>query len=67
VRLVGVSVVFPAQLQPAWNLAWTLRQAPPELVLVVGGPALTQRVIALPPGAAEPLLPPFDAAVLFEG
>jgi hypothetical protein len=67
VRLVGVSVVFPAQLQPAWSLAWTLRQALPELVLVVGGPALTQRVIALPPGAAEPLLPPFDAAVLFEG
>ncbi|MBM4356058.1 MAG: radical SAM protein [Deltaproteobacteria bacterium] len=67
IDLVGISAVFPGQLQPAWSLAWTLRQRFPGLRLVVGGPALTQRMVHLPDATATRLLVPFDAAVLFEG
>lgn len=67
VRLVGLSVAFPAQVQPAWSLAWAVREALPEVTLVVGGPAVTQRLLVLSTAEAEALLPPFDAAVLFEG
>jgi len=65
--LVGISVVFPGQLQPAWSMAWVLRSRFPGLRLVVGGPALTQRMAHLPPETALRLLAPFDCAVLFEG
>ncbi len=67
VGLVGISVVFPGQLQPAWSMAWTLRRRFPGLWLVVGGPGLTQRMVHLPDEVARRMLVPFDAAVLFEG
>ncbi|MBM4372199.1 MAG: B12-binding domain-containing radical SAM protein, partial [Deltaproteobacteria bacterium] len=67
VGLVGISVVFPGQLQGAWSTAWALRRRFPSLVLVAGGPALTQRLIHLPRDIALRMLEPFDAAVLGEG
>jgi len=67
VGLVGISIVFPGQLQPAYSLAAALRRARPGLAIVAGGPALTQLLVGLDPGARADALGPFDAAVLFEG
>ncbi len=67
VALIGLSIAFPGQLQPAWSLAYALRAALPGVTLVAGGPALTQRFAPLAPDEAERLRAPFDALVLFEG
>lgn len=67
VRLVGLSVAFPGQIQPAFSLAYTLRQLLPELYVTVGGPALTQMLLRLSPEALERALGPFDSAVAYEG
>jgi len=47
VDLVGISVAFPGQIQPAFSLAYALRAAMPNLHITVGGPALTQMLIRL--------------------
>jgi len=66
-QLVGLSVAFPGQIQPAFSLAYTLRQRLPELYITVGGPALTQMLLRLKPEALEHALGPFDSAVAYEG
>ncbi|MBI2566191.1 MAG: radical SAM protein [Candidatus Schekmanbacteria bacterium] len=67
VGLVGISVAFPGQLQPAWSLAHVLRATLPGIRLVVGGPAITQILVRLSGDALERALRPFDSAVLFDG
>jgi anaerobic magnesium-protoporphyrin IX monomethyl ester cyclase len=65
-HVVGVSVAFPGQIQPAYGLAITLRRMLPDVRLVAGGPAMTQLLARL--GDDAPVaLGPFHAAVLFEG
>jgi hypothetical protein len=65
--LIGISAVFPGQLQPAYALAAALRAALPETPIVGGGPALTQLLCRLEGPSRERALGPFHAAVLFEG
>ncbi|HJZ83654.1 MAG TPA: radical SAM protein, partial [Polyangia bacterium] len=70
VGLVGLSVVFPGQMQPAFALARRLRAALGEAVhLTVGGPALTQLLVRARTDAAlmARILGPFDSAVCYEG
>lgn len=65
--LIGISVVFPGQLQPAYALAAALRATLPATPIVGGGPALTQLLCRLEGPPRERALGPFHAAVLFEG
>lgn len=65
--LVGVSVAFPGQLQPAYSLAHLLRRLAPDLHLTVGGPALTQILQRLSGSRLERALAPFHSAVVGEG
>ncbi len=65
--LVGLSVAFPGQVQPAYTLAYALRRRFPHLHLTVGGPAITQMLAPLSGDRLERALRPFDTAVLFEG
>lgn len=67
VGMVGVSVAFPGQLQPAFSMAYALRARLPDVHLAAGGPALTQLLAHLPPDRAARMLGPFHSAVLFEG
>lgn len=67
VRLAGVSVAFPGQIQPAYALARLIKHRMPELHVTVGGPCITQIMIRLDPGQLARGLVPFDTAVLFEG
>ncbi len=67
VEAVGVSIAFPGQLQPAWSLATAVREELPGVLLLAGGPAVTQRVLPLPDPTRRALLGPFDAIVLGEG
>jgi hypothetical protein len=65
--LVGLSVVFPGQIQPAYALAGALRTALPATPIVAGGPAITQLLCRLDGAERSRALGPFHAAVLFEG
>jgi len=65
--LIGLSVAFPGQLQPAFSLARCLRASVPEAHLTAGGPAITQFLLRVPPERAAEALGPFQTAVLFEG
>jgi len=67
VGLVGISVVFPGQLQPAYSLAHALRRLLPDVHLTVGGPAITQLLTRLEGRALERAVGPFHSAILFEG
>ena len=67
VRLAGISIAFPGQIQPAYALAYLLKRRLPELHLTVGGPAITQILVRLNPDELARGLGPFDTAVLFEG
>lgn len=67
VGLVGLSVAFPGQIQPAFSLAYALRKRVPELHVTVGGPALTQMLLRLPPERIERVLGPFSSAVAYDG
>ena len=67
VGLVGLSVAFPGQIQPAFSLAYALRRRMPDLYVTVGGPALTQMLLRLPDDAIERALGPFSSAVAYEG
>jgi hypothetical protein len=66
-RVVGLSVCFPGQLQPAYAFAWKLRSALPGVHLTAGGPALTQIMTRLRGPALAEALGPFDSAVVYEG
>jgi len=67
VDAVGLSIAFPGQLQPAWSLATAVRAELPDVLLLAGGPALSQRLLPLPEATRRAVLGPFDAAVLGEG
>jgi len=67
VRLVGVSVAFPGQVQPAFSLAHVLRTELPNAHVTVGGPALTQILLRLEGERLERALGPFHSAVIYEG
>jgi len=66
-RVVGISVAFPSQIQPAYALGWRVKHALPEVHLTVGGPALTQLFQGLPAERAEAVRGPFDSVVTGEG
>ncbi len=66
-RVVGISVCFPGQLQPAYAFGWKLKKALPGIHLTAGGPGLTQMMIRLTGKALADALGPFDSAVLYEG
>ncbi len=66
-KVVGISVCFPGQLQPAYAFAWKLRRALPDVHLTAGGPGLTQMMIRLRGSALGEALGPFDSAVVYEG
>jgi len=65
--LVGISVAFPGQIQPAYALARVLRAHLPGVHVTVGGPALTQILIRLSGERLEEALGPFHSAVVYEG
>jgi hypothetical protein len=65
--VVGLSVCFPGQLQPAYSFALKLKAALPGVHLTVGGPAITQLLLRLRGPDLARALGPFDSAVLFEG
>jgi hypothetical protein len=65
--VVGLSVCFPGQLQPAYAFALKIKEALPEAHLTVGGPAITQLLIRLRGPELARALGPFDSAVVFEG
>jgi len=64
--VVGISVAFPGQIQPAYALAHALRRNTRAHV-TVGGPALTQMFIRLEGARLERALGPFHTAVVYEG
>jgi hypothetical protein len=65
--LVGISIVFPGQIQPAYSLAYMLRRYLPGIYLTAGGPAVTQLFLRLSDNQVKNAIAPFDSAVLFEG
>jgi radical SAM superfamily enzyme YgiQ (UPF0313 family) len=65
--LVGISIAFPGQIQPAYSLAFSLRKHLPTVPLIAGGPAVTQLLLRLDRSHQQAALGPFDSAVLFEG
>jgi hypothetical protein len=67
VTLVGVSVAFPGQIQPAYSLAHVLRKELPGAHVTVGGPALTQMLLRLSGERLERAIGPFHSAVIYEG
>jgi hypothetical protein len=67
VKLVGLSVAFPGQLQPAFSLAHVLRAHLPDVHVTVGGPALTQMLLRLDEAKLDRVLGPFHSAVVYEG
>jgi hypothetical protein len=67
VGIVGVSVCFPGQLQPAYAFAHLLRRELPGVHLTCGGPGITQILIRLSGKRLARALGPFDTAVVYEG
>jgi hypothetical protein len=65
--VIGVSVCFPGQLQPAYAFGLKLKHALPDAHLTIGGPAITQLLIRLRGPDLARALGPFDSAVVFEG
>ena len=65
--LVGISVAFPGQIQPAYSLAYLLRMNMPEVHVTVGGPAITQFLQRLNGAELEAAMEPFHTAVAGEG
>jgi hypothetical protein len=66
-RVVGISIAFPGQLQPAYSLAHLLAKELPDVHLTVGGPAITQLLSRLSGERLERAVAPFHSAILFEG
>jgi anaerobic magnesium-protoporphyrin IX monomethyl ester cyclase len=67
VSVVGISVCFPGQLQPAYAFAHLLRRELPGVHLTCGGPGMTQMLIRLSGKRLARALGPFDTAVVYEG
>jgi hypothetical protein len=66
-NVVGLSVCFPGQLQPAYAFALTIKRALPEVHVTCGGPGITQMLIRLQGQRLARALGPFDSACIFEG
>ncbi|MFZ5571078.1 MAG: B12-binding domain-containing radical SAM protein [Thermodesulfobacteriota bacterium] len=67
IPIVGISVAFPGQIQPAYSLAHAVRGQLPHVHVTAGGPAMTQLLLRAAPEQRKNLLGPFHSAVLFEG
>lgn len=67
VGVVGISVAFPGQVQPAYSLAFMIRRRLPGVHVTVGGPAMTQILLRLQGKFLIRALKPFNSAVLYEG
>ena len=67
INVVGLSVCFPGQLQPAMAFAHKIKQHLPHIHLTAGGPGITQLMIRLTGKALARALGPLDTAVVFEG
>jgi radical SAM superfamily enzyme YgiQ (UPF0313 family) len=65
--VVGLSVCFPGQLQPAYAFALAIKRALPDVHLTCGGPGVTQMLIRLSGQRLARALGPFDSACVFEG
>ncbi|MFO0555605.1 MAG: radical SAM protein [Polyangiaceae bacterium] len=65
--VVGLSVCFPGQLQPAFAFAAKIKRALPDVHLTAGGPGITQLLIRLQGDRLARALGPFDSAVVYEG
>ncbi len=66
-RVVGLSVCFPGQLQPAYAFALKIKRALPDVHVTCGGPGITQLLIRLQSQRLARALGPFDSACVFEG
>lgn len=67
VNVVGLSVCFPGQLQPAYAFAAKIKRALPHVHVTCGGPGITQLLIRLSGQRLAKALGPFDSACVFEG
>lgn len=67
VDVVGISVCFPGQLQPAYAFAMKIKRALPDVHVTCGGPGITQMMIRLSGERLARALGPFDTACVFEG
>ena len=65
--VIGISVAFPGQLQPAYSLAHLLARELPGAHLTIGGPAITQLLTRLDGDRLAKAIAPFHTAILFEG
>lgn len=65
--VVGLSVCFPGQLQPAYAFAHAIKRALPDVHVTCGGPGITQMMIRLSGKRLARALGPFDSACLYEG
>jgi hypothetical protein len=65
--VIGISMVFTNQLQPAYSLAMQLRRAIPAAHITAGGPAITQILLRLPETQRDSALGPFHSAIVCEG
>ena len=66
-KVVGLSVCFPGQLQPAYAFALKIKRALPDVHVTCGGPGITQMMIRLSGHRLARALGPFDSACVFEG
>ena len=67
VKLVGISMAFPGQIQPGYSLAYALKARFPNLHVSMGGPAVTQLLARFDDARIADMRGPFDSVVLFEG
>lgn len=67
IDVVGLSVCFPGQLQPALAMAHKIKQLLPHVHVTAGGPGITQLMIRHRGTALLRALGPLDTAVVFEG
>ncbi|MEO8875681.1 MAG: radical SAM protein [Polyangiaceae bacterium] len=67
VSIIGLSVCFPGQLQPAYAMAHAIKRALPHVHVTCGGPGITQMMIRLSGQRLGRALGPFDSACLYEG
>ncbi|MBN2374173.1 radical SAM protein [bacterium] len=67
VDLVGISIVFPGQLQPSYSLGYLLRRALPDVHITAGGPAISQLLVRINQSEISSALGPFHSAIIFEG
>ena len=67
VKLVGISMAFPGQIQPGFALAYALNARLPHVHVSMGGPAVTQLLGRFDDARIAEMRGPFDSVVLFEG